>query len=226
MELAKYIEHTNLKPNCTKEDIVVLCNEAIENGFYGICVPPYFVQLVKKTIGKKNIKIISVEPGEQNLRRLKATISKFGLQDVVEVIPQALSDKSGSGVLNIDPKNPANHQVQNGESGFGEEIELIKLDDLKGINIPISLIKVDVQGHELSVLKGAIKSIMRDRPALLIEIDNEAEPTRVLEIWDLLKNLGYSISFLFNLDQPISFEELQVQPGYFDVLCIPKEKVV
>ncbi|MEI7978239.1 MAG: deoxyribose-phosphate aldolase [Bacteroidota bacterium] len=60
MELAKYIEHTNLKPNCTKEDIVVLCNEAIENGFYGICVPPYFVQLVKKTIGKKNIKIISV----------------------------------------------------------------------------------------------------------------------------------------------------------------------
>lgn len=60
MELAKYIEHTNLKPYCTKEDIVVLCNEAIENGFYGICVPPYFVQLVKKTIGKKNIKIISV----------------------------------------------------------------------------------------------------------------------------------------------------------------------
>jgi deoxyribose-phosphate aldolase len=60
MELAKYIEHTNLKPNCTKEDIVVLCNEAIENGFYGICVPPYFVQLVKKIIGKKNIKIISV----------------------------------------------------------------------------------------------------------------------------------------------------------------------
>ncbi len=60
MDLAKYIEHTNLKPNCTKEDIVLLCNEAIENGFYGVCVSPYFVQLVKKTIGKKNIKIISV----------------------------------------------------------------------------------------------------------------------------------------------------------------------
>jgi len=60
MDLAKFIEHTNLKPNCTKEDIVVLCNEAIEYGFYGICVSPYFVQLAKKTIGKKNIKIISV----------------------------------------------------------------------------------------------------------------------------------------------------------------------
>jgi FkbM family methyltransferase len=186
----------------------------------------WFTVQIAENSKQKNIKIFSVEPGEQNLRRLKATISKFGLQDVVEVIPQALSDKSGSGVLNIDPKNPANHQVQNGESGFGEEIELIRLDDLKGINIPISLIKVDVQGHEFSVLKGAIKSIMRDRPALLIEIDNQADPTRVLEIWNLLQNLGYSTNFLFNLDHTISFEELQLQPGYFDVLCIPKEKVV
>lgn len=60
MDLAKYIEHTNLKPNCTKNDIIKLCNEAIEFGFYGICISPYFVQLAKKTIGKKNIKIISV----------------------------------------------------------------------------------------------------------------------------------------------------------------------
>ena len=60
MELSKRIEHTNLKPNCTKEDIITLCNEAIENGFYGVCVSPYFVQLAKKTIGKKPIKIITV----------------------------------------------------------------------------------------------------------------------------------------------------------------------
>ena len=49
MELAKYIEHTNLKPDCTKEDIIQLCNEAIEHGFYGVCVSPYYVQLAKKT---------------------------------------------------------------------------------------------------------------------------------------------------------------------------------
>jgi deoxyribose-phosphate aldolase len=60
MELAKRIEHTNLKPDCTKEDIIQLCNEAIEHGFYGVCVSPYYVQLAKKTIGKKAIKIITV----------------------------------------------------------------------------------------------------------------------------------------------------------------------
>jgi len=60
MELAKHIEHTNLKPDCTNEEIIQLCNEAIANGFYGVCVSPYYVQLAKKTIGKKVIKIITV----------------------------------------------------------------------------------------------------------------------------------------------------------------------
>lgn len=60
MDLAKHIEHTILKPDCTKEDIIKLCNEAIEYGFYGVCVSPYFVQLAKKTIGKKPVKIITV----------------------------------------------------------------------------------------------------------------------------------------------------------------------
>jgi deoxyribose-phosphate aldolase len=60
MELAKRIEHTNLKPDCTKEDIIQLCNDAITQGFYGVCVSPYFVQLAKKSIGKKTIKIITV----------------------------------------------------------------------------------------------------------------------------------------------------------------------
>lgn len=60
MEIAKYIEHTNLKPDCTKEDVIQLCNEAIEHGFYGVCVSPYYVQLAKKTIGKKPIKLVTV----------------------------------------------------------------------------------------------------------------------------------------------------------------------
>lgn len=60
MELAKQIEHTNLKPNCSNDDIIKLCEEAIEYGFNGVCVPPYFVQLAKKIIGKNDIKIVTV----------------------------------------------------------------------------------------------------------------------------------------------------------------------
>ncbi len=60
MELNKYIEHTLLKPNCTEDDIINLCNEAVEHKFYGVCVPPFYVQLAKKAIKKADVKIITV----------------------------------------------------------------------------------------------------------------------------------------------------------------------
>jgi deoxyribose-phosphate aldolase len=50
IELAGHIEHTNLKPDCTKEDIIKLCEEALGHHFYGVCVPPYHVQAAKKAI--------------------------------------------------------------------------------------------------------------------------------------------------------------------------------
>ncbi len=59
-ETASYIEHTNLKPDCTQQDIIRLCEEAVEYGFYGVCIPPYYVQLVKKTLKKAPVKIITV----------------------------------------------------------------------------------------------------------------------------------------------------------------------
>ena len=39
-ELAKYIDHTNLKSEATREDIAALCAEAIEYGFASVCVNP------------------------------------------------------------------------------------------------------------------------------------------------------------------------------------------
>jgi deoxyribose-phosphate aldolase len=59
-ELAGHIEHTNLKPDCTKDDIVKLCEEALGHHFYGVCVPPYHVQTAKKELDKTNMKIITV----------------------------------------------------------------------------------------------------------------------------------------------------------------------
>jgi deoxyribose-phosphate aldolase len=60
MNLAPYIEHTNLKADCTANDITRLCEEAVTHGFYGVCIPPYYVQLAKKVIKKNDVKIISV----------------------------------------------------------------------------------------------------------------------------------------------------------------------
>ena len=59
--LAKYIDHTMLKPNATNADIEKLCKEAIEYGFKGVCVNPSFVELAATLLkGKKPIVIAVV----------------------------------------------------------------------------------------------------------------------------------------------------------------------
>lgn len=44
MSLAKKIDHTVLKADCTPEDIVQLCHEALEHGFVAVCIPPYYIK--------------------------------------------------------------------------------------------------------------------------------------------------------------------------------------
>jgi deoxyribose-phosphate aldolase len=60
MKLNKLIEHTNLKPNCTKEDIAKLCKESLDLDLLGVCVAPYFVKQAKNTLLHSPVKVVSV----------------------------------------------------------------------------------------------------------------------------------------------------------------------
>lgn len=44
MNVAEYIDHTLLKPDCTRENIRQLCAEAQEFQFAAVCIPPYYVR--------------------------------------------------------------------------------------------------------------------------------------------------------------------------------------
>lgn len=58
--LNQYIEHTNLKLSATEDDIVQLCNEAIQFSFYGVVVNPSYVIKTVDLLRNKEIKVISV----------------------------------------------------------------------------------------------------------------------------------------------------------------------
>jgi deoxyribose-phosphate aldolase len=58
--LAQYIDHTLLKPDCTSEEIEILCREALQHGFYSVCVTPYFVRHAKTILGKSAVKVATV----------------------------------------------------------------------------------------------------------------------------------------------------------------------
>ena len=60
LELAKYIDHTLLKPTATEADIERLCREADEHYFYAVCVNPAFVPAAKRALGTSPVRVAAV----------------------------------------------------------------------------------------------------------------------------------------------------------------------
>jgi deoxyribose-phosphate aldolase len=60
MNIAAIIDHTILKPDTTKEEILKLCEEAKQYGFAAVCVPPYFVRECKNQLRDSKVKIATV----------------------------------------------------------------------------------------------------------------------------------------------------------------------
>jgi deoxyribose-phosphate aldolase len=60
MNVASFIEHTNLSPTLTISDIDKLVEEASLFGFLGICVPPFWVKRARREISNKNIILVTV----------------------------------------------------------------------------------------------------------------------------------------------------------------------
>lgn len=52
-ELAKFLEHTILKPNTTLRDVTQVCEEGLRFGFGAVCIPPVFVKDARRVLGDR-----------------------------------------------------------------------------------------------------------------------------------------------------------------------------
>lgn len=59
-DLAKYIDHTLLKPDTTKEQVIKLCEEAKKYTFASVCINPAFVPLSAKLLKDSPVKVCTV----------------------------------------------------------------------------------------------------------------------------------------------------------------------
>lgn len=73
-QLAQYIDHTALTAEKNEQDIIKLCNEAIEHGFYSVCINSGHIPLAKEKLAGSNVKICTVVgfPLGANLTAVKA----------------------------------------------------------------------------------------------------------------------------------------------------------
>lgn len=119
----------------------------------------------------------------------------------VTASPVALADTTGEAVLRI-PYSKRGHSNQGGTLRSGEVAEeftpvtvaTARIDDL-GLG-DIGFIKIDVEGFEDAVLRGARRTIERDRPTILVEIEEKHTQRPIEDDLRAIVDLGYQGLFL------------------------------
>lgn len=134
----------------------------------------------------------------------------------------ALSDEEGTIEFNHVTSNPAFSGILQREYPKEEEIEKIqvrtaRLDDLIGTDVLIDLIKIDVEGAELGVLKGGKQLIKRCRPVVVFEHGLGASDkygTQPADVYELLSDCGLKLNTLkgwLKEQAPLSLQEFEHQ---------------
>lgn len=131
-------------------------------------------------------KVISFEPNPRIYKLLTFNAELVSNIDCYEV---ALSNESGTASINFNSTNMGGGTIS--DSGYGSvEIKKSKLDDFE-IEDDISVIKIDVEGHELNVLHGASIIIQKNMPLILFEQHIKDFINGESPVIELLKSYGY-----------------------------------
>jgi FkbM family methyltransferase len=163
--------------------------------------------------------VYAFEPQPRQVAYLRDVFSVMRY-DNVAIVPQAVSDATGRLPLyeSPDSTHAASLEARSEERGAGSEkpsIHQSRSSLLAPRSSPVDVttldafftdrpqgpdvLKIDVEGHELAVLRGARQTLERHRPAILVEC--EARHRRdgdVRPVFDFLQSLGYEGSFFCN----------------------------
>jgi FkbM family methyltransferase len=132
-------------------------------GLYVVCM----ADVVRAGGGR----IAAFEPVPFNRERQRTNIALNGAEDVVDVHPFALG--AADAVLRMagDPQRADNNAFLTASGDI--EVEVRRLDDLARDWPRIGLMKIDIEGYEPEMLKGARATIERDRPIVFAEFNRE-----------------------------------------------------
>lgn len=136
-------------------------------------------------------RLISFEPLPELYNVLSHNVSPEEFPQV-ELRELALSDKTGEAILTLPAdfeKNDGIATLEERNEGTKIRIQTARLDDLK-IKDKIRLIKLDVEGHELAVLRGGVETITKSEVDFILYEDLGKQTA---EVTNILNGLGYKV---------------------------------
>ncbi|CAO1668270.1 hypothetical protein NYA30BAC_03667 [Halomonas sp. NYA30] len=149
--------------------------------------------------------VIAFEPNIDTFNILAENIKINGVDEKVDAFNLGVADSDGkASVIFYDPNNIGMTKIGMSEEG---EINVVKLDNFlkKNERKSVGMIKLDVEGMELDVLKGCKKLLNDSAPLLYVEAGSESDFNAVSEY---LEGFGYKAVKRFNATPTYLFEVL------------------
>jgi len=190
----------------------------------------YYSLLASKLVGASG-RIIALEPNSENCRLLLSSLRLYGIGNV-QLIPVAADTATGWAYYST-------HVGSNG--GLVDDEDLLahpgvvvptfRLDDI--VEGPVGFLKMDVEGAEGRVVRGAARLIERDRPIVTTEL-KEAMLDRVskmslVEYLGYFERLGYTASVLEKSGAERTFPDMAAlladwrdRDALRDILLVPR----
>jgi FkbM family methyltransferase len=170
--------------------------------------------------------VIAIEPEPRNVASLRKAVDARRGRTGVTIIEGVAADMKGNLRLSVNRNNPADHRI----AAAGLSVPAFTIDGIAQDMGPkaVSFLKIDVQGAECLVLRGADATIRRFRPALYMEVYEEgmrAFGHSAVEMLSMVTRYGYHPHLLSTRGvERISAERflsLAQTSGYFDSLFLP-----
>ncbi len=184
-----------------------------------------FSVVAARIVGERG-RVISFEPTPGTRAVMGEVLKVNGFGDFVEVRAEAVAEKRGTTVFydSGDEISVVNSLVRGEQSRNEFEVEVISLDEFVAEHgVEADCIKIDVEGSELDLLRGAEKTLSDQRPRVLLSMHPPFIPKgrqSIEHIWEILKKHGYDIAFE---GKPVDREWFCSKPELFDVILTSAE---
>jgi FkbM family methyltransferase len=163
----------------------------------------FFSLLATRRVGRDGA-VYAFEPVAENVEAIRRNL-RLNAIDNVSVFQVAIEEKSRPGILYVTKwdggSSLSTGAVTPAEPVEERRVEVVSLDELvqtKGLRPP-TLVKIDVEGAELGVLRGMLKTIERFRPVVVYEVD-DGDQVAFVRRWqaldDFVVSVGYRITRL------------------------------
>lgn len=199
---------------CYEPEVTSAMNRLVHKGdiAYDIGAHAGYLSMhLSKLVGEKG-RVFSFEPSPQNRDLLERNRYHNKLTNLV-VIPHAVTDTQGTVSFVTTRPSYSSHIARDGEKEAALTVPSITIDAFvaSGKGLPPAFIKLDAEGEERAVLKGAARTLTANRPVVIAEVSE----SNLESVRDLMESSGYTWQVLSKA------ESLNYQMGTPNILFLP-----